>query len=66
MSETMDNTQDLPTALENMRKSRDEFKAQVATQKAMLETQGRYIEDQRELIGKLIDAVCALSKAVKR
>jgi len=59
-------TKDPETMLENMRKSRDEFKEQAATLRNTVGVQSKYIEEQREQIGKLIEAVCLLSKAVKR
>ena len=39
-------TQDLSTMLENTRKSRDEFKNQVATLKSTVDVQAGYIEKQ--------------------
>ena len=59
-------TESLEDKLENMRKSRDEFKAQVSALKETAMIQGEQLEEQRELITKLINAVCDLSKAVKR
>lgn len=61
-----DQAQDMVTMLENTRKSRDEFKMQVSTLRSTVDVQAAHIEKQWELITKLIEAVCALSKAVKR
>ena len=59
-------TQDSSTLLENTRKSRDEFKKQVSILTSTVDAQAGHIEKQREQIDKLIDAICVLSKAVKR
>ena len=59
-------TESLEDKLENMRKSRDEFKRQAEVLRNTVETQGDVIEEQREQVDKLIGAVCDLSKAVKR
>ena len=57
-------TEDLPTMLENMRNSRDEYKKKVEALKNEIRTQDNCIEEQRVVIEKLIDAVCDLSRAV--
>lgn len=59
-------TESLENKLENMRKSRNEFKCQVEYLRIAVETKDNIIKQQCSLINKLIDAICDLSKVVKR
>lgn len=59
-------TESLEEKLENMRKSRDEYKRQAEALRGEVDAKDKVIEKQREQVDKLVGAVCDLSKALKR